>query len=146
MAAQQPQINIGDFAVLKQQMDQIAAARKTTKTKMDEIQKAAVRVMLQMNMRYVDEKGDGTGPFWTLTKDAKEGSWRADRYNEFFAGLLTELGKGQRYTPEQLTAMAQQYLKQFEKRGLKIAKHTSARRRDCDDLKQWLAEAANQDA
>lgn len=141
--AQTP-IDIGSFAQLKNQMEQIAAARKSTKTKMDEIQRGAVKVMLQMRLRYVDEKGDGTGPFWTLCKDAKEGSWKAERYNEFFAGVLTEMNKGQRYTPEQLTALAQQYLKQFEKRDLKIEKHTTARSKTVDDLIAWLNDGANQ--
>lgn len=140
----QPQIDIGQFAQLKNQMEQIAVARKATKTKMDEIQRGAVKVMLQMRLRYVDEKGDGTGPFWTLCKDAKEGSWKAERYNEFFAGLLTEMNKGQRYTPEQLTTLAQQYLKQFEKRDLKIEKHTTARSKTVDDLIAWLNDGANQ--
>lgn len=140
----QPQIDMVQFVTLKGQMEQIAAARKATKTKMDEVQKAAVKVMLQMRVRYVDEKGDGSGPYWTLCKDAKEGSWKAERYNEFFAGILSEMARGQKYTPEQLTALAQQYLKQFEKRDLKIEKHTTARRKDVDDLIAWLNDGANQ--
>ncbi len=132
--------NFAEFARLKQQMEQLAATRKTTKQKVDEIQKAAVRAMLANNVRYVDESNEGKGPFWTLTKDPKEGTWRADRYTEFFTMLLTDMRKGTQHTPEQLTAMAQHYLKQFEKRGLKLEKHTSARKQNCDDLKQWLAE------
>lgn len=136
------QIDIGSFSTLKNQMEQLATARKATKTKMDEIQRAAVKMMMQMRVRYIDEKGDGTGPFWTLCKDTKEGSWKTERYHEFFSVVLTDLSKGQRYTPEQLTAAAQQYLKQFEKRDLKIEKHTTTRRKDVDDLAAWLNEGA----
>jgi hypothetical protein len=138
----QPTVDINSFSTLKGQMEQIVAARKATKSKLEEVQKSAVKVMMQMKCRYIDEKGDGTGPFWTLCKDTKEGSWKAERYNEFFAGVLTELAKGTRFTPEQLTTLAQQYLKQFEKRDLKIEKHTTARRRDVDDLIAWLQEGA----
>lgn len=136
------EVNIAEFAHLKHQMEQLAGARKATKSKMDDIQKKAVDLMLQMRVRFIAEKEGG--PFWTLTKDVKEGTWKVERYNEFFIGILSEMAKGKRYTPEMLTTTAQQYLKQFEKRGLKIEKHTTARRKDVDDLVVWLDQGATE--
>lgn len=131
--------DLKQFSALKAHMEKIAAERKTTKTKLDEIQKVAVQAMLQVNKRYIDESGNGSGPFWTLCKDPKEGNWKADRYHEFFTWVLTKQQQGERFTPEKLTASAQQFLKQYEKRDLKIEKHTTARGKTCEDLVHWLA-------
>jgi hypothetical protein len=98
--------------------------------------------MLQNNLRCVDESQNGAGPFWTLCKDPKEANWKADRYHEFFTLMLSELAQGKRFTPEQLTASAQQYLKTHEKRALKIEKHTSKKSNGVADLVQWLERGA----
>ena len=139
-----PQLDIGRLAGLKAQIEKIAEARKAAKSQLDELEQRIADAMLKANVRFVDESGNGNGPFWTLCKDKKDGNWKQERYIEFFTTLLTELGAGKRFSPDQLAALAVQYLKQFEKRGLKVEKHTQARRKDCEDLKVWLAKGVEE--
>lgn len=134
---------IKGFAQLKAAMEQIAAQRKNLKSKIDEFQTSAVQAMRLAKKRYIDESGTGAGPFWTLCKDSKEGNWKDERYNDFFTMLLSELRNGKTFTPEQITAEAKKYLKQFEKRDLKLEKHTTIRHKGTDDLELWLQTGAH---
>ena len=132
-------VDLPRLAQLKHNMEEIAKQRKNTKSQLDEVEQRSAEMMLKMNIRFIDESGSGAGPFWTLCKDKKEGNWKTDRYMEFFTLMLTKMNSGERYTAEQLTTTAQAYLKQFEKRGLKIEKHTQTRQKGCEDLRVWLA-------
>lgn len=133
------QERIKSYSALKAQIEQLAAQKKKIKTEIDSFEKMAIQFLRQSGKRYIDESGNGTGPYWTLCKDSKDGTWKKERYEEFFAWLLTDVRKGVQHTPETLTAAVHAFLKQYEKRDLKLEKHTTARRKDTKDLEEWLA-------
>jgi len=136
---QEAQIDIHRLSGLKQQMDKLAEQRKVCKTQVDEIESQCIAALVQMGVRYVDESANGAGPFWSLVKSKSDGSWNTERYNEFFAGLLTELNNGKQFTPSQCSELAVTYLKNFEKRKLALSKLQMVRQKNIDDLRLWLA-------
>jgi chaperonin cofactor prefoldin len=136
-APAQNSINIQRLAQLRQTIEKMAEQRKATKTQLDEIEAQAIEALMRMGIRYIAETPDG--PYWVLGKAKSDGSWNLERYKEFFSTLLTEMGAGKRFTPEQLATLAQQYLKQFEKRRLQLNKLSQARQKTVEDLRDWLA-------
>jgi len=136
---QQKNIDIRKFSQLKDQLDKMGEQRKVTKVQFDEIETQAIDALMQLGVRYVDESGNGGGPYWTLTKKTQEQKWKNSNYIEFFTGLLSEIQNGKRFTPDQCAEAAARYIKQFEKRRLQLAKLSQARLKTVDDLKAWLA-------
>lgn len=133
-----PPINIARLSELSKILKSMGEQRKNVKSQYDDIQTQATNALMSMGKRYIDESGTGAGPFWTLCKDKKEGNWRAERYMEFFTIILTQMNSGTKFTPNQLAELAVQYLKQFEKRGLKVEPHTQIRGKGVEDLRAWL--------
>lgn len=130
--------SIKSLSQLRAQIEALAKQKKTIKTQLDTIEQAAIHFMRANKKRYIDESGTGVGPYWTLVKDTREGGWKDERYHEFFTKVLSDQQQGKRWTPEELTALAKVYLKTFEKRDLKIEKHTTIRQRGTDDLEEWI--------
>ena len=135
-------IDVARLNQLKVQMDKLAEQRKTTKTQVDEIERQCVEALVKHGIRYIDESGTGNGPYWSLNKKKSDGSWNAERYEEFFTGLLTELANGKRFTPAQCMELAQNYLKQFETRKLVLTKLAQQRQKGIADLLEWLKGAS----
>jgi len=149
MSAAQPQpqqqinVNVARLSQLKAMLEKMGEQRKTTKSQLDEIETQAIDALMRIGIRYIDESGNGAGPFWVLGKQKNDGSWSNERYTEFFTTLMSELRAGKQFTPEQCAALAQQYLKQFEKRRLCLNKLSQARQRGVEDLRAWLAGGNN---
>lgn len=133
-------VDLTKLSQYKDQIDKMNEQKKAVKLQYDEIENRAVELLLGLGVRYVDQSGNGSGPFWTLSKATQEGSWKQQTLLEFFTNLTTDIYQhGKRYTPEQCVQLAQKFLKSFEKRKLKIAKLTQARLKTVEDLKLWLA-------
>lgn len=145
MAAQGngPNINIKQLAQLKAHIEKLGENRKNTKSQLDAIEAAAIEGMMKFGVRYIDESGNGQGPFWVLGKQKNDGSWSTERYIEFFTMILTQVRNNPNVTPEQCAALAQQYLKGFEKRSLCLNKRTQARQKGVEDLRIWLAQGGD---
>jgi hypothetical protein len=134
---QAPNIDIGKLSHLRASIDKLGEQRKVIKGQLDEIEVQAVDALMRLGVRFIDESGQGAGPFWVLGKQKNDGSWSHDRYIEFFGLLMVELQK-QQLTPEQCATLAQTYLKQYEKRRLVLNKLLQARQKGVEDLRLWL--------
>jgi polyhydroxyalkanoate synthesis regulator phasin len=133
-------VDIGALNNLKLMMEKLKTQRSEAKGQLDEIEQHAVSKLMEMGVRFVDESGTGQGPYWTLCKEKNDGSFSKERYRDFFSQLLKELQSGKQYTPDDCTQLAQNYLKQFEKRRLVLNKLSQSRQSGVEDLRQWLAE------
>jgi ferritin len=131
-------LNIEALNVLKESMQKIKQQRSTTKAQIKQLEEHAINHLMSLGVRYVDESGIGEGPFWVLGKTKTDGGWNRARYQEFFSKLLAEIAQGVQFTPAQLGDLAQEYLKQFEKRTLTINKLSQCRLKTTDDLQTWL--------
>ncbi len=138
MSAPPVQIDVQKLSMLKASIEKLGEQRKTTKNELDQLENAAIEALMTMGVRFIDESGTGAGQFWVLGKLKNDGSWSIERYIEFFTTLLSEMGNGKRFTPEQCAQHSQQYLKQFEKRRLGLNKVTQTRQRGVEDLRSWL--------
>jgi len=132
------QIDIPRLAVLKAQSEKLAEQKKHIKTETDMIEAQCIEALVKMGKRYIDQSGNGAGPFYSLHKVKSDGGFNQERYIEFFTSLISEFNNGKRYTPQQCFELVQNYLKQFEKRKLGLTKLTQVRRKDIEDLKLWL--------
>lgn len=134
--------NLVSLKSVRESLTQIKEQRKVMKTQSDVLQQQAIRAMMNLGVRYVDESGTGKGPFWTVCKDKSDGSFSKDRYMEFFAALLDKLRTDQAFrnavTPQVCTEMAMTYLKQFQKRRLILTPLSQCRHGGVEELRQWL--------
>jgi hypothetical protein len=131
-------IDIGRLTNLKLQIEKMKEQRQKTKTEMDELEQHAVSALLHMGVRYVDVSNTGQGPFWVLGKEKSDGSFNRERYVEFFSALLGEMKTDPNLNVDKCTALAMNYLKQFEKRRLMLNKLSRPGQRGVEDLKRWL--------
>ena len=139
MAQVNIQVPVGKLAQLKNIVEKMGEEKKKIKSQLDEVENAVVAHLMKVGVRYIDESGNGSGPFWVLGKYKNDGSWSTDRYVEFFTMLMSDMRAGKQYTPSQCAALAVKYLKQFEKRRLQINKLSQARQKGVEDLRAWLA-------
>jgi len=133
------QFDLSKLSALKQQIDHFKDQSKKAKSEVDLMEAQCIQMLIQMGKRYVDESGTGNGPFWSLSKSKSDGSWNADRYTDFFTTLLTDMQQGRVYTPAQLAELAVQFLKQFEKRKLVLAKLSKKGQEGIGDLQSWVS-------
>ncbi len=131
--------DLSKLSALKHQIDQFKDQQKKAKAEVDVMEAQCVQLLIQMGKRYVDESGNGNGPFWSLSKSKSDGSWNADRYTEFFTTLLTDMHQGKVYSPAQIAEHAVQYLKQFEKRKLVLVKLSKKGQEGIGDLSAWVS-------
>lgn len=124
---------------LKNHMDKLKEQRTATKAQLDTIEQQAISQLMALGVRYVDASGTGEGPFWVLGKSKTDGTWNRDRYIEFFGKMMQEMAQNKQFTPAQLSDLAVEYLRQFEKRTLVLNKLRQCRVKTIDDLKVWLA-------
>jgi hypothetical protein len=132
-------IDIGRLMALKNEMDELQAQRKHKKSEADQLEEKLVTALLTYNKRYIDTSNNGTGPFLTLTKDSQIGTWNDAKYLNFFEALCHRIyDQNERISPEQMKQEAIHFLKQYEKRVLKIEPHPRCPKTGtCEDLIQW---------
>jgi hypothetical protein len=136
---QNQQFDLSPLAQFKHQLEQLNEQKKGIKANHDALEKKAVDIMLQNNIRYVEEQGADPKAYWCLSKAKSEGSFKKERFMEFFTLLLRAL-EANRLTPSQCTEMALGYLAQFQKRSLKLERVSQPRgSATCEELKLWLA-------
>jgi hypothetical protein len=131
-------VDVRALDALKENMSKLKHQRTATKLQLVQLEENAIKQLMALGVRYVDQSGTGEGPFWVLGKTKTDGGWNRARYHEFFSKLLVELAKGVQFTAAQLGDLAQDYLKQFEKRTLTINKVSQCRLKSTDDLQSWL--------
>jgi len=122
----------------RNKLESLKNERKEYAQVAEELEQRAVHVLMQMGKSFIDESGDGRGPFWTLAKSTSSGAFTKDRQIVFFTELLRKIQQGSQPTPEQIVEGVKTYLEQFEKRKLVLHRNNTANPKDLDELKQWL--------
>ena len=140
------QANVSRLEELKKQLEVYQVQKKKIRTDVLDIQKYVVETLLSFGVAWVDVSGNGSGPFWVLTKEKTDGAFNRERYIDFFGHMLPKL-TGERLTPVKCYELAVSYLKQFEKRKIVLKKVTQCRKHggDVEKLRRWLAHGETPD-
>ncbi len=134
-----PPIDLVLYSNLKNHLKALAEQRKVTKTQIDQIEEKCIQTLVSIGVRFVDESdGKGMGPYHCLAKSKTEGGWNNERYLDFFRHLLEAIQQGHQLTPVKCVELATSYLKQFEKRKLKLNKVTQRPKPGIEDLQKFL--------
>lgn len=122
---------------LKRGLKQFALQTKTMRSNSSDLEEKAIQVLLQNNIRYVDEKGQGRGPFWCLRKKKSQESWSTEKYLEFFSIVCNQIyQQNAKLTPLDIMNAAQKFLKEKRKIVLEESKRCP-REQGCADLIAW---------
>lgn len=137
-------LNLDQYRQLKHNLERLKNERKSLRAQADAIQQNAIAMLLEHGVRFVDESGAGTGPYWVLTKEKSDAGMNRTRAMDFFTLLLdkfrTEPEFAANCNSQTCCELMQQYLQRFQKRRLTLTKQKTVRSGSVDDLLAWLNE------
>lgn len=131
--------NLNRLNQLTQELERITKQRKTFKNEMAGIQDVAKEGLLRMDKLFIDESGNGSGPFWTLVKKTTKASWNKERLEAFFTQALIKQNQGTTLTPQLLVAESEKFIKTFDKRDIELKRlNRPPMQRNCAHIKAYL--------
>lgn len=126
-----------NLSKLKEEIKNITARKKQCQTEYDNIESQAVELMLKANKAVI--AAGPQGPYFMLGKHRQDGSWKSERYRDFFRILIAMIRAGKVINEHHATKFAHEYLHRFEKRKIVLKKHKTLQepKDSIQDLVNW---------
>lgn len=129
--------NMPDLGGMREKLDNMKDERKNLKSQHDIEESALIKDLLENEQRYIQATENGDGPFWSITKDKKDGTFNNERLLKFMEIVFDKIQQNEIEQPFQAVDLSKEYLKEFEQRSFKLNLVKRRPPREVESLKAW---------